>query len=87
VVADSAQFSTAMSELADPSCVGTALTLQTGLGFLLTIGSIRLLPVVQDAHGWGLAFAMLAIGPALGTLAMMRLRQLPEAAQMSSGNR
>ena len=87
VVADSAQFSTAMSELADPSYVGTALTLQTGLGFLLSIGSIRLLPLIQDAHGWGPAFAMLAIGPALGTLAMLRLRQLPEAARMSSGNR
>lgn len=87
VVADSAQFSTAMSELADPSYVGTALTLQTGLGFLLTIGSIRLLPIVQEAQGWGLAFAMLAIGPALGTLAMLRLRQLPEAVRMSSGNR
>jgi hypothetical protein len=76
-----------MSELADPGYVGTALTLQTGLGFLLTIGSIRLLPIIQESQGWGLAFAMLAIGPALGTLAMLRLRQLPEAVRMSSGNR
>jgi MFS family permease len=87
VVADSAQFSSAMSELAEPSYVGTALTLQTGLGFLLTIASIRLLPIVEDAAGWGLAFAMLAAGPALGTLAMLRLRQLPEAVRMSSGRR
>jgi MFS family permease len=87
VVADSAQFSAAMSELAEPSYVGTALTLQTGLGFLLTIASIRLLPIVQEAEGWGVAFAMLAIGPALGTLAMLRLRQLPEAVQMCSGRR
>jgi len=87
VVADSAQFSTAMSELAEPAYVGTALTLQTGLGFLLTIVSIRLLPVIQEAGGWGLAFAMLAVGPALGTAAMLRLRQLPEALRMSSGLR
>ncbi|MCH8816013.1 MAG: MFS transporter [Chloroflexi bacterium] len=87
VVADSAQFSSAMSELAEPSYVGTALTLQTGLGFLLTIASIRLLPIVQEAEGWGLAFAMLAVGPALGTLAMLRLRQLPEAVRMCSGRR
>ena len=87
VVADSAQFSSAMSELAEPSYVGTALTLQTGLGFLLTIASIRLLPIVEEAGGWGLAFAMLAAGPALGTLAMLRPRQLPEAIRTCSGRR
>ncbi len=87
VVADSAQFSTALSELADPRYVGTALALQTGLGFLLTIASIRLLPIIVDGQGWGLAFAILAIGPALGTLAMLQLRRLPEAVRMASGNR
>lgn len=87
VIADSAQFSTAMSELADPRYVGTALTLQTGLGFLLTVVSIRAVPVVEEAYGWGIAFAMLAIGPALGTLAMLRLRQLPEALRLASGHR
>ena len=87
VVADSAQFSTAMSELADARCVGTALTPQTGLGFLLTILSIRLLPIVQEAAGWGVAFAMLAAGPTLGTLAMLWLRRLPEARAMAGGQR
>jgi MFS family permease len=87
IVADSAQFSTAMTELAEPGYVGTALTLQTGLGFLVTIASIRLLPIVQEATGWGVAFALLAAGPALGTLAMLQLRRMPEAARMAGGNR
>ena len=87
VVADSARFSTAMSELADPRYVGSALSLQTALGCALTIVSIRLLPIVEAEAGWGLAFAMLAAGPALGTLAMRRLRALPEARQMAAGLR
>ena len=87
VVADSAQFSTAISELADARYVGTALAMQTALGFLLTIVSIRLLPVVEAAAGWGVAFAMLAAGPALGTVAMWSLRRLPEAAVMAGGRR
>ena len=87
VVADSAQFSTAMSELADPDYVASALALQTAMGFLLTILSIRLLPIVQGEAGWGVAFAMLAVGPALGTLSMMRLRRLPESAAMAGGRR
>ena len=87
VVADSAQFSTAMTELANPSYIGSALALQTAVGFLLTILSIRLVPIVEAEAGWGVAFAMLAAGPALGTLAMLRLRQLPEALAMAGGRR
>ncbi|MDP6667071.1 MAG: MFS transporter [Dehalococcoidia bacterium] len=87
VIADSAQFSTAMTELSDPAYRGTMLTFQTGLGFALTAVSIWLLPIVKDSSGWGWAFAMLAIGPAIGTLAMLRLRTLPEAAELAGGNR
>ena len=87
VIGDSAQFSTAMSELADQNYLGTALALQTALGFALTILSIRLLPIIRDETSWGVAFAVLAVGPALGTLSMMRLRQLPEAAAMTGGRR
>ena len=87
VIADSAQFSTAMSELADPNYVGSALAIQTAMGFALTILSIRLLPIIQAEAGWGVAFAILAIGPFLGTLSMLRLRQLPEAAVMANGRR
>ncbi|QFU83511.1 MFS transporter [Natronorubrum aibiense] len=85
IVADSAQFSTAVSELADDSYVGSALTLQTAIGFLITIGSIQLIPIVQRAVGWQWAFVPLAIGPLIGTLAMLRLRSRPEAAQLAGG--
>lgn len=87
VVADSAQFSACVTELADSSYVGTALTLQTAVGFLLTIASIQLVPVVAGALGWRWAFAPLAVGPALGTLAMLRLRVRPEASLLAGGRR
>lgn len=87
VVADSAQFSTAMTELSDPAYRGTMLTFQTGIGFALTTVTIWLLPIIRDSSGWGWAFAMLAIGPAIGTLAMLRLRSLPEAAMLAGGKR
>ncbi len=85
VVSDSAQFSTAVTELASPEYRGTMLTFQTGLGFLLTAGSIWLVPVLEDANGWGVAFAVLAIGPVVGTIAMLRLRSLPEARRLAGG--
>jgi len=85
VIADSAQFSAAVSELAEASYVGSALTLQTALGFLLTIGSIQLVPSVQGAVGWRWAFAPLAVGPLLGIGAMAWLRRLPESAALAGG--
>ena len=76
VVADSAQFSALVTELAPPHAVGTALTLQTSLGFLLTMGSIQLVPRLVGAVGWRWAFVALAAGPAAGIGAMRRLRRL-----------
>ena len=76
VVADSAQFSTALTEVADPEYVGTAVTAQTAIGFAITVVSIRLLPGVRDAVGWRYAFLFLAVGPALGIIAMARVRSL-----------
>jgi MFS family permease len=76
VVADSAQFSTALTEVADPEYVGTAVTAQTAIGFAITVVSIRLLPGVRDAVGWRYAFLFLAVGPALGIVAMARVRSL-----------
>jgi len=87
VVADSAQFSAAVSELADPRYVGSALALQTALGFLLTSVTLRLLPVVAERGGWGAGLPVLAIGPALGAAAMWRLRRIPEAARLAGGRR
>ncbi|HEV8617549.1 MAG TPA: MFS transporter [Methylomirabilota bacterium] len=87
VIADSAQFSTAITELSPPAYVGTALTTQTCVGFALTTLSIWLIPPIVTAVGWRWAFASLAIGPALGVVAMARLRAAPEAALMAGGRR
>ncbi len=75
IVADSAQFSAALSELCEPEYTGTALTLQTSLGFLLTIVTIRLVPWMEPLTGprWSMAF--LALGPLCGVLAMRRLQR------------
>jgi MFS family permease len=87
VVADSAQFSAAISELSDPRSVGTALTTQTCLGFLLTLVSIRIVPFLLEIFGWEYVFMILAAGPILGIASMIRLRGLPEARRMASGHR
>ncbi len=73
VVADSAQFSTIVTEVADPKYIGTALTLQLAVGFVLTVFTIFFVPIVRDAYGWGLAFLILAPGPLVGMLAMRAL--------------
>jgi MFS family permease len=73
VIADSAQFSTIISEVSDQRYVGTALTMQTAMGFLLTAISIRITAAIGERCGWPLAAASLAIGPAVGILAMLRL--------------
>jgi MFS family permease len=74
VVADSAQFSTLVTEHADQAYVGTALGLQMAVGFALTVVTIWLIPFLESEVGWRWAFAFLAPGPALGILAMLRLR-------------
>ncbi|MBM4186431.1 MAG: MFS transporter [Gemmatimonadetes bacterium] len=72
IIADSAQFSALATELAPSHAVGTALTLQTSIGFLLTIGSIQLIGAIGGpGNRW--AFPLLAVGPSLGILAMRRL--------------
>ncbi len=87
VVADSAQFSACVTELGDPQYLGTALTIQTCLGFLLTIVSIKLIPRFVDVVGWRYAFMILAPGPLFGVIAMLRLRALPEAVKIAHGRR
>ncbi len=85
VVADSAQFSAAVSELAPREYIGTALTLQTSLGFLLTLFTIRLIPPLESAVGWRFAFAFLALGPLVGIWSMWRLRRSPAARRLAGG--
>jgi MFS family permease len=89
VVADSAQFSTAISELSPPGTAGSALTIQTAAGFLLTAVTIWGISLLDpaDAGGWRLAFALLALGPAVGIWAMWRLRHRPDAERMAGGRR
>ena len=85
VVGDSAQFSTIVTELADQAYVGTALTLQLALGFIFTVATIWLIPILEAEVGWRWAFAFLAPGPLLGIAAMLRLRASPEAARIAGG--
>jgi MFS family permease len=86
VVADSAQFSTIVSEVSDMRYIGTALTMQTALGFLLTVVSIRVTGAIAGAYGWRVAAASMAIGPALGILAMLRLTQRSGGVTSDQGN-
>ncbi len=85
IVADSAQFSAAVSELSRREYMGTALTMQTSLGFLLTLVSIRLVPSLVETLGWSWAFAFLALGPLFGIWAMAQLRRSPQAAHLAGG--
>jgi MFS family permease len=75
VVADSAQFSALIAEFSPRTHVGTAFTLQTCAGFLLTTVTIQLLPLVAGAYGWQWAFLLLVPGPLLGAMAMRRLSE------------
>ncbi len=87
VIADSAQFSAAITELSPREYLGTVLTMQTAVGFLFTLFTIQLVPLLVDAEGWTLAFAVLALGPVFGVWAMLRLRGQPEARNLAGGRR
>ncbi len=87
VVADSPQFSASIAELSDRNLVGTMLTVQTSMGFLLTLATIHMIPWLVEAVGWRYAFASLAIGPAVGIVAMARLRYHPDAVKLANGRR
>lgn len=78
VIADSAQFSALVTEAVPPHAVGTALTTQTCLGFLLTLISIQLVPPIVERAGWAAAFGMLALGPLAGIAAIRRLSRRRE---------
>jgi len=87
VIADSAQFSASVVELSEPNMVGTALTMQTCMGFLLTVIAIQLMPIAVDALTWKYAFAILSVGPFFGVMAMWKLRRLPDALRLANGRR
>ena len=85
VVSDSAQFSTMVTETALPGHRGTALALQTGLGFLLTLVTISGVPHIAERWGWEWAFPWLAIGPVIGVAAMVALKRSSYAAMLAGG--
>ena len=63
--------------------MGTALTLQLGVGFTVTVATIWLIPFLENIVGWRWAFLFLALGPILGVIAMLRLKSLPEASRIA----
>jgi MFS family permease len=87
VVADSAQFSALVTEVAPKHAVGTALTLQTSLGFALTAVSIWATIEIAERFGWGPAFSLLAIGPVFGIVSMVRLQNVRSLAAPKGANR
>jgi len=84
VIADSAQFSTLVTESVPPHAVGTALTLQTSLGFLLTMLPMQLVPFIAQRTGWRWGFVILALGPIAGIAAIRRLAAIRSAADRAS---
>lgn len=85
VIADSAQFSTLVTESVPPHTVGTALTIQTSLGFLLTMLPMQLVPLVAQSAGWRWGFVFLALGPMVGIAAIRRLAEV-RSAQLRRAN-
>ena len=84
IIADSGLFSTLMTQVADRRYVGTALTMQTAVGFLLTVVTINAVPYVVDWIGWRGAVALLAVGPVAGAVAMARLQRLLDSRPTSA---
>ncbi len=87
VIADSAQYSVAVTELCPPALQGSALTLQMAVGFLITLLSINLMARLEPLLGWSHVLSLLAIGPVIGIAAMLRLRRRPEASALADGRR
>jgi MFS family permease len=85
ITGDSAQFSTIVTETADQSYVGTALTVQLAAGFMMTVVTIWLLPILQGMLSWRWAFSLLAIGPVIGIWARLRLKSSPESLKIGGG--
>ncbi len=88
VIGDSAQFSAMVTELADQRFVGTALSVQLGLGFALTVVAIWLMPRIAGFLGsWRWAFVVLVPGPLIGASTMLLLRRSPASARLANGMR
>jgi MFS family permease len=84
VIADSAQFSALVTESVPTHAVGTALTVQTSLGFLLTMLPMQVVPVIAQHTGWRWSFAVLALGPIAGIAAIRKLAALRRSAPVNA---
>ena len=87
IVPDSPQYSAMISELSDPAYIGTALAIQTSIGFALTNVSIWLLPVFVDLIGWQFGFVFLVIGPLFGIYSLIQLRKESDSIKIAQGKR
>jgi len=87
VIPDSPQYSSMVSELAETGYVGTALTLQMAMGFLLTIFSIRVVPWFVGMVGWRYGFTILGVGPLVGIVSVYLLRGHPDSMKIAGGRR
>ena len=87
VIADSAQFSTLVTEAVPAHAVGTALTVQTSLGFLLTMLPMQIVPLIAQRAGWRWSFAVLALGPVVGIAAIRRLAAIRASARNANLSR
>ncbi len=85
IIPDSPQYSSMITEVSDQSLVGSALAIQTAIGFLLTIITIYTVPLFVEIVGWSYAFMYLALGPVIGIVAMIRLRRQPDAVAIANG--
>jgi len=84
VIPDSAQFSALITHVADQRYVGSMLTLQMACGYIVTVPIVWLTPLLQGSHGWGVTFTVLALGPAVGVLAIRALERWQRTAADSA---
>jgi MFS family permease len=87
VVPDSPQYSAMISELSDPAYIGTALAIQTAIGFAITNVTIWLLPFIVELIGWNFAFTFLVLGPILGIIYLYKLRKEPDSEKIALGKK
>jgi MFS family permease len=87
VVPDSPQYSAMISELSDPAYIGTALALQTAIGFAISNITIWLLPFIVELIGWTYGFSLLVLGPIIGIISLIKLRREPDAVKIALGNK
>jgi len=75
VISDSPQFSALAARYCPPEYTGTALTIQNGIGFAITVISIQLTAWLSQSIGWQWAFSFLTLGPVIGIGALLKIKE------------